>query len=204
MNLTQCLFAVGYDLLNWAVEDRLKTYRFQTAGNASGDVLEIGAGTGANLPFYKDDVNLTVLEPNPYMKKIFMGKAAKTGRIVNFVRQRGETMPFSDNSFDSVVTTLVLCMVDDMHRVVMEARRVLRAGGTMYFYEHVSSNNPRRRQWESKINPVWRFLTTGCNLNRDIESVIRNAGFREVHLTTFDLSVGLPFTLPNIVGYAKV
>ena len=204
MSLTQCLFAAGYDLLNWAVEGRIETYRYQTAGMARGDVLEIGAGTGANIPFYKDDVNLTVVEPNPYMEKFLMRKAAKSGRRVNFVRQRGESMPFPDASFDSVVTTLVLCMVDDLPKVVMEARRVLRPGGTLYFYEHVGSDNPSRRRWEDRLNPIWRCLTTGCNLNRDIESAIREAGFGQVDLTAFDLSVGLPLTLPNIVGYAKI
>ena len=171
---------------------------------ARGDVLEIGAGTGANIPFYKDDVNLTVVEPNPYMEKILMRKAAKSGRRVNFVRHQGESMPFPDASFDSVVTTLVLCMVDDLPKVVMEARRVLRPGGTLYFYEHVGSDNPSRRRWEDRLNPIWRCMTTGCNLNRDIESAIREAGFGQVDLTAFDLSVGLPLTLPNIVGYAKM
>jgi len=204
MSLSQRLFAAGYDVLNWGVEGRLKDYRHQTAGMARGDVLEIGGGTGANLPFYRDDVHLTVVEPNPHMAKRLLRKAARADRQVNVVHEAGEDLSFPDASFDSVVTTLVLCMVDDMERVVGEARRVLRPGGAFYFYEHVASDSPRRRRWEDRFNPMWRCLTTGCNLNRNIASAITSAGFSRVDLTAFDLSVGLPLTLPNIVGVARV
>ena len=174
------------------------------SGMARGDVLEIGGGTGANLPFYRDEVRLTVVEPNPHMAKRLLRKASRADRRVTVVPESGEAMSFPDASFDSVVTTLVLCMVDDLPRVVSEARRVLRPGGAFYFYEHVASDSPRRRRWEDRINPVWRCLTTGCNLNRDIASAITAAGFSRVDLTAFDLSVGLPLTLPNIVGVARV
>ena len=113
-------------------------------------------------------------------------------------------MSFPDASFDSVVTTLVLCTVEELRQVLSEARRVLRPGGAFFFYEHVASESPRRRRWEDRLNPLWRFCTTGCNLNRDIASAIRAAGFSEVQMSAFDLSVGLPVTIPNIVGVAKV
>ena len=204
MSLSQRLFAASYDLLNWGVEGRLREYRQRTAGMARGDVLEIGGGTGANLPFYRDDVRLTVVEPNPHMAKRLLRKAARLNRRLTVVAEVGEEMSFPDASFDSVVTTLVLCTVDDLQRVVREARRVLRPGGALYFYEHVASEGRRRRRWEDRLNPVWRYITTGCNLNRDAASAIRAAGFSEVDLTAFDLSVGLPLTLPNIVGVARV
>ena len=149
-------------------------------------------------------MHLTVLEPNPHMAKRLLRRAARRDRRVTVVSEVGEEMSFPDASFDSVVTTLVLCTVDDLERVVGEARRVLRPGGKFYFYEHVASDSPRRRRWEDRLNPVWRFLTTGCNLNRGIASAIGAAGFSEVDLTAFDLSVGLPLTLPNIVGVARV
>jgi ubiquinone/menaquinone biosynthesis C-methylase UbiE len=202
MSLSQRLFAAGYDLLNAGVEGRLTSYRQQTAGEASGDVLEIGGGTGANLPFYRGDVRLTVVEPNPHMTRRLRRRAARLGRRVTVVAGSGEKIPFPDASFDSVVTTLVLCMVDDLEQVVREARRVLRPGGAFYFYEHVASKSRRRRRWEDRLNPAWRFLTTGCNLNRDTAAAIRAGGFSRVALTAFDLSVGLPITLPNIIGEA--
>ena len=202
MSPSERIFAASYDLLNWGVEGRLRQYRQQTAGEATGDVLEIGGGTGANLPFYRGDARLTVVEPNPHMARRLRRRAARLGRRVEIVPGRGEKLSFPDSSFDSVVTTLVLCMVEDLYQVVREARRVLRPGGAFLFYEHVASDSPRRRRWEDRLNPAWRFLTTGCNLNRDIAGAIRAGGFSRVHVTAFDLSVGLPLTLPNIVGVA--
>ena len=112
-------------------------------------------------------------------------------------------MPFADGSFDSVVTTLVLCMVADMAQVLREARRVLRPGGQFLFYEHVASLDPGTRRWQTRLNPLWRFVTTGCNLDRDIAGEIQRAGFEAVELRRFSLSVGGPLKLPNIVGVAR-
>ena len=204
MSVSQYLFAAFYDLLNVGVEGRLASYREATAGQARGDVLEIGGGTGANLSFYPNDVRLTVVEPNPHMASRFERSAARLGRQVTMVPGAGENLPFADDSFDSVVTTLVLCTVDDLHRVVSEAKRVLKPGGTLYFYEHVASEGRLRRWWEDRLNPTWRFCTTGCNLNRDTEGAIRSVGFSSVELRAFELSVGLLITLPNIVGVARV
>lgn len=203
MTLSKRLFAAWYDLLNSTVEGRVIPYRKKTAGLTWGDVLEIGGGTGANLPFYPPDVRLTVVEPDPHMVKRLKRRAARLGRSVTIVSDVGENLPFPDASFDSVVTTLVLCMVDDVEKVVREARRILRPGGAFFFYEHVVSQKPRGKQWQDKLNPVWKFLTTGCNLNRDIQGAIRAAGFSNVEISSFDLSVGVPVTIPNIVGVAR-
>jgi ubiquinone/menaquinone biosynthesis C-methylase UbiE len=202
MSLSQWLFAVGYDILNSGVEWRLARYRERTAGRAWGDVLEIGGGTGANLRFYPADVRLTMVEPNPHMVKRLSRKAAALRRDVAIVPGVGESLSFPDSSFDSVVTTLVLCMVRDLDLVVREARRVLRPGGVFLFYEHVASQSRRMRKWQDRANPVWRFLTTGCNLNRDIVAAINAAGFDKVEVTAFDLSLVPPVTIPNVVGVA--
>ena len=202
MGLTQWVFAASYDLLNTCVEGRLESYRRQTPGRAWGDVLEIGGGTGANLPFFQNDVRLTVAEPNPHMARRLKRKAARLGREVAVCSDVGEELPFPDASFDSVVTTLMLCMVDDVGQVVREARRVLKPGGAFFFYEHVASSSPRMRRWQDRLNPLWRFVTTGCNLNRDIAGAIQKAGFSRVEVTGFNLSIGVPITLPNIVGVA--
>lgn len=204
MSLSQWMFAAAYDLLNSGVEGRLKSYREQTAGRARGDVLEIGVGTGANLAFYGQDVRLTVAEPNPHMTTRLLRRAARIGIQVKVVPGIGEQLPFPNESFDSVITPLVLCTVEDLDKVVAEAARVLRPEGVFYFYEHVATNSGLRRRLENALNPIWQFATTGCNLNRDIESAIRVAGFSQIDLTAFDLSVGLPVTLPNIVGAARL
>ena len=204
MSLSKRLFAAWYDLLNSAVEGRVMPYRSQTAGRTWGDTLEIGAGTGANLPFYPRDVRLTAVEPNPHMAKRLRRRAVRLGREVAVVSDVGERLTFRESSFDCVVTTLVLCMVEELDRVVSEARRVLRPGGAFFFYEHVVSPRPRGRRWQGRLNPVWKFVTTGCNLNRDIAGVIKAAGFSTVDITPFDLSIGMPVTIPNIVGVARV
>ena len=166
MSLSKRLFAAWYDLLNAGVESRVIPYREQTAGKARGDVLEIGGGTGANLPFYPSEARVTIIEPDCHMVKRLRRRADRLGRDVTIVQEVGERLPFEDASFDSVVTTLVLCMVRDHKKVVREARRVLRPGGAFFFYEHVVSPRPRGRWWQNKLNPTWKLLTTGCNLNR--------------------------------------
>ena len=203
VSLSDRPFAAFYDLLDSMVEERVKPYRRETAGRAWGDVLEIGGGTGANLPYYGRDVRLTVAEPNPHMTRRLRRRAERLGRTIVVVPDAGESLRFKDGSFDCVVTTLVLCMVDDLERVVLEARRVIRPGGTFLFYEHVVSERPTMRGWQRRLNPAWRFVTTGCNLDRDIAGTIRAAGFESVELSSFDLSVGLPVTIPNIVGFAS-
>lgn len=112
-----------YEPLNGGLEPKLAAYRKETAGKATGDVLEIGGGTGLNLPFYSPDVNLTVVEPNPHMARRIRKKAMKMGREVRIVSDMGESLSIQDSSFDSVVSTLVLCCVRDLHSVVLEAGR---------------------------------------------------------------------------------
>ena len=204
MTLSKRLFAAWYDLLNSGVEGRVVPYRKRTAGNAWGDVLEIGGGTGANLPYYPESANITFIEPDAYMVRKLRRNIVRHKRSATIVQQGGESLPFADASFDTVVTTLVLCMVSDADAVVREARRVLRPGGAFLFYEHVISPRPRGRWWQHRLNPAWKCLTTGCNLNRDLTASIRNAGFTSVELEAFDLSVCLPVTIPNIVGIAIV
>ena len=203
MTLSKRLFAAWYDFLNSGVEGRIVPYRKRTAGCAWGDVLEIGGGTGANLPYYPDDARLTFIEPDPHMIRRLDRQIRRQGKEAIIVQQFGESLPFADASFDTAVTTLVLCMVRDPDAVVREVRRVLKPGGAFFFYEHVVSTHTRGRWWQDKLNPVWKCVTTGCNLNRDLIASIEDAGFSDVELDAFNLSVSLPVKLPNIVGIAR-
>ncbi len=202
MTFSKRLFAAGYDLLNSGVEGRVVPYRKRTAGMARGDVLEIGGGTGANLPYYPQASNIVFIEPDRHMIRRLRRNIAKQKRDAIIVQQVGESLPFADASFDTVVTTLTLCMVRDSDAVIREARRVLKPDGAFLFYEHVLSPRSRGRWWQHKLNPMWKCFTTGCNLNRDLTASIQSAGFRSIDLEAFDLSVGLPVTIPNIVGAA--
>ena len=199
MTLSQKLFADSYDLLNKLVEWRISTYRNSTAGQASGRVLEIGFGTGSNLKYYPDSVEI---EPNPYMLDRIRRRASTLNKVITVFRGYGENMPFKDEVFDTVVVTLVLCMVSDVERVVSEITRVLKPGGRFYFYEHVSSKSYVGRRFQSLLNPFWSFITTGCNLTRDIEKIIKEAEFAQVKSRKFTIRFGTPISLPNIVGVA--
>ncbi len=200
--LSKRLFAAWYDLLNLGVESRVTPYRRLTAGKSWGRVLEIGGGTGANLAFYPTRTQVYTAEPNPHMARRFTASAARRGRVATVVGAIGERLPFPDDTFDCVVTTLTLCMVKDLDLVVSEIRRTLRPGGHFLFYEHVASLNSRVRTLQAWANPVWRFATTGCNLHRDIAGAIADAGFRAVEYRRFSLSVAPGVKIPNIVGYA--
>ncbi len=204
MSFSQRYFATLYDSIHGLVEGRIADYRRRTAGRATGDVLEIGGGSGANLRYYPDDARITMAEPNPHMVTRLQRRASKLGREVVVVPDRGEELSFADGSFDSVVTTLTLCMVDDLPKVLSEARRVLRTDGAFYYYEHVVSESAWVRRLQRAANPAWRFATTGCNLDRDTVSMVRAAGFASVEVERFTFSVGLPITLPNVIGVARV
>ena len=201
--LSKRLFAAWYDLLNSGVESRVTPYRRLTAGLSLGRTLEIGGGTGANIPFYPPGVQLIAIEPNPHMIRRFTQSSQQNRSRAVVVSGIGESLPFADASFDTVVTTLTLCMVKDLDSVVREIRRALRPGGQFLFYEHVVSLDRRVGRLQSLANPFWKFATTGCNLDRDIVGAIRQAGFDDIELRRFSLSVGLPITIPNIVGVAR-
>ena len=204
MNINDKIFAALYDVVNQSVESKLVEFRKMTAGVASGQVLEIGAGTGANFTFYRPNTKLTVLENNEFMFPKIFNAATKCGIDTTLVKGSSFYIPFADNSFDSIVTTLVLCMVEDLESTLSEIKRVLKSGGVFYFYEHVKSSDGIRSRFEDYINPLWKYLTNGCNLNRDLGQTISNCGFEKIYLETHHLSVGLPITIPNIVGHAVV
>lgn len=143
----------------------------------SGDVLEIGAGTGANFAHYPAGARVVALEPDPFMLRRAEQKVAELG-LSNVTLQRApaESLPFPDASFDAVVSTLVLCTVQDVARCLAEMRRVLRPGGSVLFIEHV-----RAQGWfgrlQDLIRPVWSWFGAGCQPNRRTEDTFRHAGW---------------------------
>lgn len=150
---------------------------------AAGNVLELGAGTGANLPYYDfsrvEELHLS----DPDLREKLL-KRASTGspaggeaRRVHAHQVDVEKIPFPDRSFDSIVFTLVFCMVRNPIEGLLEIRRVLKEHGRVYFIEHVISENATVRKGMNVLNRPWHFLSGGCNINRDTEAVIRQTGF---------------------------
>jgi ubiquinone/menaquinone biosynthesis C-methylase UbiE len=172
------IFAAGYDPMFASMERAgLTDLRRQVVGQATGRVLEIGAGTGLNLALYADDVELVLTEPEAPMATRLRRRLAAEGRRAEVVQAPGERLPFADGSFDTVVVTLVLCTVPDVAATLAEARRVLRPGGSLLFLEHVRSEDPAVARWQDRLHPLWVRFGHGCNCNRDTLSALQGSGF---------------------------
>jgi ubiquinone/menaquinone biosynthesis C-methylase UbiE len=168
------LFAALYDRMLAGTERAgLSERRDNLLAGASGAVLEIGAGTGLNLEHYPDAVTeLTLTEPEEPMARRLEEKLAASTRTGRVVRARAEDLPFADDSFDTVVCTLVLCTVSDPERALAEIERVLRPGGRFLFLEHVRSDDPRVARWQDRLHGIWLRFGHGCNCNRPTPALI--------------------------------
>ncbi len=169
-----------------------------------GRVLEIGAGTGANLPHYPGGLDeLVVTEPDAAMLKRLRRRAAEQGRA-SVVQASAQALPFNDASFDTVVATAVLCSVPSQAETLREVRRVLRPGGQFLFAEHVRADDPRRARRQDRLERPWSFVASGCHPNRDTLAAIEAAGFEVQELERSELPMGPKLVRPYILGRATV
>lgn len=173
------VFAFVWSLLH----GRFDPYRPAVAGPAAGRVLEIGAGGGENLPFYRQARYLILTEPDPFMRRRAEHEVRRLGLAAQVVPAAAEALPFADASFDAVVATLVLCSVKDPALALAEVRRVLQPGGSLRFMEHVRSAHPVKARLQDAITPLWRRIGAGCHPNRDTLGNMRRAGFALVEVT---------------------
>lgn len=141
-----------------------------------GDVLEVGVGTGRQLPYHPPGARVTAVDPDTTAIHRAAGRSSSTRLIV----ARAETLPFADDSFDFVIFALVLCTVDDPAAALGEARRVLRPGGHLRVLEHVRSPHPAIARAQELANPIWGRLAGGCRLDRDTRRSVEAAGFSVV------------------------
>src|SRR5579871_3796844 len=161
-------------------------YKRKLLGDLSGSVLEIGAGTGENFPFYPRGIHWYGVEPNLYMQERLLKRANESGIEGHLHSGTAEQLPVPDSSVDAVVSTTVLCSVSDQARVLSEIKRVLKPGGRFVFIEHVAAPSGTRQWWTQKlVKPFWKFAADGCNLDRDTASAIRRAGFSSVEIEAF-------------------
>lgn len=171
-----------------------------------GEVLEIGAGTGASIEHYPGQVTKLVLsEPDRHMRKILEQKAsAKGAGKIRISDGTAERISAADESFDCVVASLVCCSVNDLEATLQEVRRVLKKGGRFVFLEHVAAaDGTSRRRWQYRINPVWRLLMGNCHLIRETEAAIVGAGFEIREITRESMRKALPVVRPTIRGFAE-
>lgn len=182
-------------LLDLAMRNKqLLPFRERVIGAAEGRVLEIGVGSGRNLPFYRSPAKeVLALEPSPKLVAMARG-AADTAVPVRFLEASAETIPLDDGTIDSVVTTWTLCSIPQAASALGEMRRVLRPGGRLLFAEHGLAPSASVRWWQDRLTPAWRHISGGCHLNRPIRSMIEGAGFRIDRIETGYVSGPKPFT----------
>lgn len=203
MTLRARFFALTYDHQMAGTERAgLADFRAQLLAGAAGQVLEIGGGTGHNLPHYGPAVDsLTITEPQPQMLRRLQRKARQQAPAAQVLRAPAEDLPFEDGTFDVVVSTLVLCGVEDQPRALREVRRVLRPGGQFLFLEHLRADDPALARLQDRFNWLNRLVVC-CDCNRPTLASIQDAGFTITHLEHMTLPKAPKFVGPAILGSA--
>jgi ubiquinone/menaquinone biosynthesis C-methylase UbiE len=197
------VFALTYDRFMAGGEKAgLAAIRSELLADAAGNVLEVGAGTGLNLAHYPSSVTaLTLAEPDTAMLRRLERSATLAHNPATILRAPAEDLPFDDATFDTVVSTLVLCGVDDQPRTVREIRRVLKPGGQLLFIEHVRSGDDKLARRQDRINWFNR-LVTNCDCNRPTLRTLEQGGFVVDDILHGELPKSPSFVRPMIVGRA--
>ena len=185
--------------LNCACSSKPVSYqRKKVVPMAEGKVLEIGIGSGLNLPFYdKSKIDeIWGLDPSAELSEMAKKVADEELMEVKFISSGAEDIPLPDNYFDSVLVTYTMCTIPEVQRANQEIKRVLKDNGKIIFCEHGEAPDHNIRKWQNRINPLWGKLAGGCNINRKIPSLIQESGFDIIEME----EMYLPNT-PRIAGY---
>lgn len=203
VGLRDTLFALTYDRLMAGTERAgLAEIRARLLADAAGDVLEVGAGTGRNLPYYGAAVaSVTLTEPDPAMLRRLERTTRGAQRPTTVLRAPAEDLPFDDSTFDTIVSTLVLCGVSDQPRAVREISRVLKPGGHLLVVEHVRADDAGLARRQDRVNWLNRIVA-GCDCNRPTLRTLQRGGFEIDDLADGELPKSPSFLRPMIVGTA--
>lgn len=171
-------------LMDWTLSrSRFHELRREALASACGSVLEIGFGTGLNLPYYPKTVtSLTVLDPADLLPAKVARRIAVASMPVEVMHLAAELLPFEANRFDCVVSTFTLCTIPDPVAALREVRRVMKPEAIFMFLEHGRSDDTRVATWQDRLNPIQRVIGCGCNLNRPIDRLIQQAGLAVAQL----------------------
>ena len=198
------LFAALYDAAFMRAERKgLRAMRQELLSQCTGSVLELGAGTGLNVGYYDAGLaRLVLTEPEPHMAAKLRAAVTRARIAAEVIEAPAESLPFPDASFDTVVSTLVLCTVPAPDVVMREVRRVLKPGGRFLFIEHVRSDSPRLAGWQDRLRRLWSLLACGCQCNRNtLETIQRGLLTDQVR---HDRLIGLtPLLRPLVRGQAR-
>ena len=173
-------------LLHLAMRNReLPAYRARLIPEAKGQIIEIGIGSGLNLPLYSDAVNAIIgVDPSPKLLEMADTTRRRVSVPVELIEGSAEDIPIENRSIDTVVTTWTLCSIPDAQRALLEMRRVLKPSGHLLFVEHGRAPEPQVQWWQDRLTPAWKRLSGGCHLNRAMGELIQNAGFPIERLDT--------------------
>lgn len=170
--------------------------RARVAAPLDGEVLEIGFGSGLNVPHYPGAIRrVRAVDPATVGRKLAAERVAASPVPVDYVGLDGEDLPLGDDSVDHVLTTFTLCTIPDVERALTEVTRVLRPGGTFHFLEHGRSPEPRVARWQDRLTPLQRRLGGGCHLNRPIDELVGHMGLRVGEIDNYHLKG------PRALGY---
>lgn len=199
MGLWSRVFAAAYDpFTNAAERAGLGAARRELLREATGRVLEIGAGTGMNVEHYPAGTDVTYTEPDPHMAKRLRARG------VEVVMAGAEALPFPDGSFDTVVATLVFCTVPDVAASLAEVRRVLRPGGRLLYLEHVRAEpGSRLERWQNRLHGPWKAIACGCHCNRDFLAELRAQSFAVDEARHEAWRFMPPIVRPVVIGSAR-
>jgi ubiquinone/menaquinone biosynthesis C-methylase UbiE len=194
-----------YDrLMSGSEEAGLADRRHELLAQANGRVLEIGAGTGLNLEHYPQSIEEVVFaEPEEPMARRLSRKLSESGRSAQVVTAPAENLPFEDNTFDTVVSTLVLCTVNDPQRSLSEVARVLRPGGQFLFLEHIRAEDPKLARWQDRLVRPWRAFGHGCHPNRPTPTLIEGSSLSLEEMEIGEFPKAPPIVRPLAFGRAR-
>lgn len=184
-------------LLDWSLSDPvLAKYRQELLANVTGEVLEIGFGTGLNLLYYPSGIRkITTVDVNPGMNALANKRISDSEITVEQLLLSSENLPMADNTFDSVVSTWTLCSIANVQQALKEIYRVLKPGGRFFFVEHGLSDKPNVQVWQHRLTPIQKVIADGCHLNRDIQKLV------EQHFDCLELKQFTPENFPDLVAH---
>jgi ubiquinone/menaquinone biosynthesis C-methylase UbiE len=164
---------------------RLRPYRERVAGRAEGRVLDVGVGSGLNLPFYaRQTRDVFGLDPSPRLLERARRNRQRADVPVRLLEGSAERIPLADRSMDTIVMTWTGCSIPEIRTALVDMRRVLKVGGRLLFVEHGRAPEPGVARWQDRIDPLWQRFSGGCHLNRKIDDLLADAGFRVDRLET--------------------
>lgn len=184
-------------LLDWSLSSpTLVKYRQECLAQVYGEVLEIGFGTGLNLPYYPAEVHrIVTVDANPGIHKLAQARIQRSSITVEHQVLSGENLPMADQTFDTVVSTFTLCTIPDVARALREIYRVLKPGGQYLFVEHGLSNEAKIQVWQHRLTPLQKVVAGGCHLDRNIRLLVAQ------QFETLQITEGYAEAMPKISSY---